>query len=359
MALAGTKRMSSSAPPPPILPETSRSLLAATRELAELAPWRFATDSQPVGLRDPATGEARIGCIFGRAREVFAAVFYRRRGVAWYLSMLAGDGDSGIKEDGEGFDCLKVGWVTKKELWKEDLAALKEADFKPKGTGHVWPMFRSVGIGWQPWFIDPAEANQLLADLPRLTAFYRLLEKHPDLFAGRSAREIPFVPLALPDRPLEPKDLGWEPMVPAPEPEPFPYLATLDELSALRGLGRLPELELEFAARIVFGASFLEAGRPCLARLALLVERQEGFVVGTVLESAALDPIDMAGRALVELLVKAGVLPGVLLVRNPRYPPAFAELCSPLGIRIRLAKDLPKLEECFAGISQALKSQGK
>jgi hypothetical protein len=121
------------APPPPVTPETWRTLLAAAADFAALEPWEFACDSDPVGLFDPTTGETRIGHVLGNAGEVFAAVFYRRAGLRWILAML---GDSPDPEDlnhVDGMDCLKVEFVPKRELAKEDLAVLKAAAFKPAG----------------------------------------------------------------------------------------------------------------------------------------------------------------------------------------------------------------------------------
>ena len=159
------------APPPPVAPESWRALLAAAIDFAALEPWAFARDRDPVGLLDPITGEIRIGHVLGNGGEVFAAVFYRRAGLRWILSMFGDTPDPGDFNNADGMDCLKVEFVSKRELWKEDLAGLKAAGFKPAGNGPVWPQFRSSEPGWHPWHINQAEADQLVADLPRLTAF--------------------------------------------------------------------------------------------------------------------------------------------------------------------------------------------
>jgi hypothetical protein len=201
------------AAPPLVAPETWRALLAAATEFAALEPWEFACDCDLVGLIDPVSGETRIGHVLGNAGEVFAAVFYRREGLRWILSMFAEESDPLDANVADGMDCLKVEFVPKRELDKDDLAVLKAAAFKPAGRGCVWPQFRSSEPGWHPWYIHQTEAEQLLADLPRLTAFYRLFEKHTGLFDDRAPTEIPFLPGALPSRLLTPEDLDWRPLL--------------------------------------------------------------------------------------------------------------------------------------------------
>src|ERR1700720_3255578 len=204
------------APPPPVAPESWRASIAAAADFAALAPWEFCCDSDPVGLLDPFTGETRIGHVLGNGGEVFAAVFYRRAGLRWILSMLDSTPDPEDLNHADGMDCLKVEFVSKRDLWKEDFAVLKAAGFKPTGKGPVWPQFRSSEPGWHPWHVNQSEADQLLADLPRLTAFCKLFEQHPGLFDDRAPTEIPFLPANLPDCPLTPRDLEWRLLTPPP-----------------------------------------------------------------------------------------------------------------------------------------------
>jgi len=283
------------APPPPVAPETWRALLAAAAGFAALEPWEFTADSDPVGLIDPITGETRIGHVLGHAREVFAAVFYRRGGLRWILAMLSDSPDPECLNTVEGMDCLKLEFVSKRELWKEDLAMLKAADFKPAGKGPVWPQFRSSEPGWHPWHLNQTEAEQLLVDLPRLTAFCKMFSEHPDLFVDRDATEIPFLPVPLPDRPLAPKDLDWRPLLLPPLAGLEPFQAPAAQLKELHALERQPGLACEYDCTLMPGGSFYENGRPCFGRFSLLVEKQRGMVLGMNVASGALTPGEAAG----------------------------------------------------------------
>lgn len=346
------------APPPPVAPETWRALLAAAADFAAIEPWGFAYDSDAVGLIDPVTGETRIAHVLGNAGEVFAAVFYRRAGLRWILAMLGDLPDPEDLNNIEGMDCLKVEFVPKRELAKEDLAVLKAAAFKPAGKGRVWPQFHSSEPGWHPWHINQTEAEQLLADLPRLTAFCKLFEQHPDLFDKRDATEIPFPPVPLPDRALTPEDLDWRPLLPPPVTGLDPFRASADQLEKLRALKRQAGLVCEFDCTMMPGGSFVENGRPCFGRFSLLVEEQRGLVIGMDVASGALTPGEAAGRTLVNALLMGKSLPEKIFIGGSRLQPVLQPLCDELQIQLWPASSLPALEEAIESLSQQMLGRG-
>jgi len=345
------------APPPLVAPETWPALLAAAAEFAALRPWDFMDDSQVVGLLDPGTGETRIGCVLGNAGQVFAAVFYRRAGLRWILHMLDDTPDPEDLNTADGIDCLKLEFMPKRELWPEDRAVLQAAAFKPAGRGSVWPQFRAAEPGWHPWHITQAEAGQFLADLPRFTAFCRLLQAQPELFADRSPTEIPFLPATLPVRPLTPQDLDWHPLLP-PSSNLDPFHPTAAELQPVRALPRQAGLVCEFDCSLLPGASFVEAGRPCFGRLSLLVEHELGLVLGMGVQSGALTPGEAAGRGLLESLRTGGRRPERLLIRGERLRPVLQPLCDALEIQLRPVPELPALAEAATALSRHMLAGG-
>lgn len=141
-------------------------------------------------------------------------------------------------------------------------AAGFKPSFRPAGKAACWPQFRSAEPSWLPWHINQTEAGQLLADLPRLTAFCRLFEEHPEIFAGCAPAEIPFAPATLPDRALMPQDLEWRPLLPPPAAGLDPFWPTAEQLEKLHTLKHQPGLVFEFDSRLLPGGSFLEHGSP-------------------------------------------------------------------------------------------------
>ena len=119
----------------PVIPLVSaatwQALLAAADDFNRLAPWEWMHDSHVIGLRHPVTREVLLGSILGRLRQMFALLVYRREaGRRWLLNTILNDGDSGgFERDDTAFeqDLVKAEFVPKRELVKEDRAALAAA----------------------------------------------------------------------------------------------------------------------------------------------------------------------------------------------------------------------------------------
>jgi len=231
---------------------------------------------------------------------------------------------------------------------------LKAAAFKPAGKGCVWPQFRSAEPGWHPWHINQTEADQLLADLPRLTVFCQMFEQHPELFDHQAPAEIPFLPATLPTRPLTPKDLEWRPLLPSPVTGLDPFQPAAEQLEQLRALKRRPGLVYEFDSSLLPGGSFLENGRPCFGRFSVLVEKKRGLVVVMGVHSGGLTPGEAAGRGFAEALLMAGDLPDKVFIGGERLQPVLQPLCDEFQIQLWPASSLPALEEAVAFLSQQM-----
>lgn len=342
----------------PVDPSTWTALFGAASQLSDLEPWAFASDAEVFGLTDPSTREVRMGHILGNAGMVFAAVVYRNGGMPWLLSMLDGESDPSPEGALEAMDCVKLEWVHKRELEKEDLAALAASGVKIKGRGAVWPQFRSSKPGWHPWHIDGREARQLVSDLRQLTELLRLFKDHPKLFDGRAHLEVPFLRAEVPNRKLTLDDLEWLPVVMPPDESSEAATIAESDLKKLRVLERDPDLALDFDARLVPEASFLKDGRPCFGRMALLVESDTGMVASFDLQAGGAPGREAALSSLVALLLKAEILPSRLNVGISTVKTALQSLCSELGIQLVLATEMPLLEEAFESLGQALMTRG-
>jgi hypothetical protein len=343
------------APAPYVRPETWVALLEAANTFARLKPWENVYDTDVVGLIDPASGETRLGSVLGNAEEVFAAVFYRRpSGLRWILQMMDESCDPNDLNNVEGMDALKLEFVPKHELSKDDKLLLKTAGFKPTGKGCVWPQFRSSEPGWHPWHINQAEAEQILADLPRLTAFCALIEEHGDIFENRAPNDIPFLPVALPERRLRLSDLDWRPLLPPPIEQPAPFEPAAKDLTQLMALPQNGQSAFEFDCTILPGMSLIEQGRPCFGRISLLVETQRGLVLGVEVQSSTIPRGNAAGSSLVKSLLTAGHRPRELHI----YPSALEEslepLCNTLDIRLLTMPSLPALETAIESLARSM-----
>jgi len=344
------------APPPAIARDTLVALIAATTEFAAAKPWEIMADCDVVGLTDSVTGGIRLALVLGNGGEVFGAAFYRRTtGIRWLLNALHSSEDCLSLEAVEGIDAIKVELMTKRELLKGDLELLKTVNFKPSGQGRVWPQFQSSIPGFMPWFVDQAEAKQLLADIPRLTKFHALFCQHPNLFEEHLPGEIPFLPCPMPARPLVVTDIDWRPVVVTPESfEPFAF--TGQQLAKLKSLEPVPTSSFEFGFSVMPGSSVLEHGRPCYSRISLLVEHRRGIVLGFELSLSTVPLSQTLGLGLVNTLVKNGFLPGKILINDKRLEPILKPLCSSAGIKLTLSKELAALAEAMAGLESFMRA---
>jgi hypothetical protein len=183
-----------------------------------------------------------------------------------------------------------------------------------------------------------------------------MFKDNPTLFDDRPVMEVPFLPVTLPDRALDPDDLEWHPLVPPPPGGLEPYRTTKDHLEELLALTAQNGLVCEFESSLMPSASFLENGRPCFGRVSLLVEGQSGVVLGMDMQSGALSPGEAAGRGLVEALLKAGKLPEKLLIGGSRLQPVLQPLCDELGIQLFAMSSLPALEAAAAAMREYMEA---
>ncbi len=332
-----------------------KALLAATTEFAAATPWELMADCDLVGLTDHQTKEIRLASVLGNGGEVFGVVFYRHAtGLRWILNAVDSLEECQSMEIMEGMDCLKVELLPKSYMLKEDLVLLKTLNFKPTGRGQGWPQFQSTVPGWMPWFIDQTEAEQLLADIPRLTKFHELFRLNPDLYQDHLAGEIPMLPNPMPDRPLIVPDLEWRSFLSIPSPYE-PFRTTPQQLTQLRSLKRVPKTSYEFGCKIMPG-SILENGRPCFSRVSLLVDHRRGFMLGFELSLGPVPLPESAGQGLVNTLVKNGFLPERILIEDLRLEPILQPFCDALQIKLLLAYDLDFLTEATDSLSEFMQA---
>ena len=200
-------------------------------------------------------------------------------------------------------------------------------------------------------FFPPAKRNPVIISANARPDKPPTHETEPPLFEGRALEELPFLPVALPPRPLTLADLDWRPMLLPPEPEKFFHVAT-EDLEKLLRLPVLPGAQFEFAATVMPGLSLLENGRPCFGRIGLLVESRRGLILNSEIQAGPMPAAEAAGRALVKGLLLAGARPERLLIGGTALEPVLRPLCDALKIKLQPASSLPALDEAMAALCQ-------
>ena len=342
------------APKPRLSKESLRQLHDAAARFFGAKPWAYAADSHVVGWLDSTSREIRIGSVLGNAGLIYAAVFHRRAaGLNWLFRALTED-EPENPTIAEGMDCLKLEFVENGDLSKEDRQALAGAEFKPRGRGAVWPRFQSFEPGWMPWFINQREADELLEGIPRLLTFCQLLRRHPELYDDRSPGDVPFLPSPLPDRPLQPDDLDWCPLVLPPDPGMQPVPLLQEQIDEIARLPRVVQVH-EFSSGLFPGVSYLEEGRAAFSRLTMLVDHERGNVLHVEFDKGPAPAAESAIRGLVKALLHAAVRPRQLLIANRRLQPILQPWCDALQIELLTLRHLPALEAASQSLAEHLR----
>jgi hypothetical protein len=362
MSNRSSRRRSSHLPPIPVVtPETWKKLFPTAEAFGLLAPWTWMHDSELLGLRHPVTGEKLLCSILGRMRTMFALLVYRHdAGIRWVLNTIQNDGDSGGLEDPDsGFeqDCVKVEYVPKSDLTKEDRATLTAASFAPSAKkGGSWPAFRSLVPGGYPWYLAQVEAETLLYALPRVGAFASLVRDDPEFGVDLRTGEVPFFPDDWDPvrRPLRAEALDWQPLITPPEPSPI--RVSLDDAMLARLL-KLPQAKGFHLEIDVFYSPFLvgDGERPYFPKGVMATDRTSGFIGG--LRLAPFTDRDAAvtlAEVLVQTLEQLGNRPETIRVQRPCVALMLSSAAERLKIPVWEDAELPALNDARNELEQGI-----
>ncbi len=348
--MSDSKRRTNQPVVPEVLPETWRALLAAAADFQRLAPWVWMHDSHIVGLRHPVTKEVLLASILGRLRTVFALLVYRRdTGHRWLLNTILNDDDrGGLEQEDTAFeqDSIKVEFIRKRELVKEDRAVLDAAGYVPTvKRGSIWPAFRSWVPGGFPWHITQAEADTLLFALPRVTAAARLARDNPEVWDKHMDGDVAYLPDDYDPAAgeLRCESIDWQPMI--SPPLPLPELISFDEPTWTRLLSFTPAKGLHLEVDVMY-STMAVAGvdRPRFPKLAMAVDRASGLIVGLRLSEAAdRDGAATLGMVVQNAITTSGHRPESFRVQRSRVAAMLSPVAKELDIPVHLDLELPGL----------------
>lgn len=174
--------------------EEWRKLYEIAVKFRDLAPWRWMTDSDIFGVKDPETGKVGYCCVLGMAGEVFGMVLYRgTEGLIGYLNMLYGEIRSA-----EDFvmtqDCIKATFEDRGDLDRRDLELIRSLGLKFRGR-KKWPQFRSFLPGYAPWYLTGQEVRFLSVALEQATFVAGRFREDPEVLSppeeGRFLVRVP------------------------------------------------------------------------------------------------------------------------------------------------------------------------
>ena len=336
-----------------LMPDRS-TLYDLADALYRLAPWRWLSETQIIGLRHPDTGELGWMSMMGAAgNHMSLAVYLGDEPVSRFNLIQNASGEGG---DVSGDDALRlilearqlqVSFALRDELFKEELAEIKSLGRKYRGGN--WPCFRSFHAGWAPDHrVTEEETVWLVCALENFAAVAPRLRDDP--FAN--LRSGPGGMLVLTRELVNGQwQDAWTPedtrLYQWPEPQPEAFM--------IEKVRRNPSaLEIECALRLL-PSPIGPAGNPAVfPYLLLCVDKASGFVLGV-------EVLSVEGRSFEELIgfVPGGVLrfcdrhqvrPACIRVPDASSAALLAGTAKALGVKLHRPDHLPALEEAIDGV---------
>lgn len=126
------------------------ALYRAAAEFRAIEPWKFMTETDLFGVKNPHNGEAGYCCIMGELGEVLAlSVYLGSDGLKGYRTILE---EQMTPEDSDMLyeqNCLMASFENKSDLEKKDKDLIKRLGVQAAGK-KSWPMFRRYEPGYLP-----------------------------------------------------------------------------------------------------------------------------------------------------------------------------------------------------------------
>ena len=327
-------------------------LYAITGRVKDLAPWKWMTEDNVFGVRNPERDEVGFVSVMGAGGEHFAVALYQSA-VALYdflaLREVGREGTAGgvVTERLLEIPQLQASFEDRGHLEKEDRDTIKNLGLKFRGA-NSWPMFRNYAPGMFPWFLTSSEARFLTTALEQLLDVAPRVRDDEDVIRGEKDDEF----LVRVPR-VENARLVWEDKIMrVPEPELKKAAPAPLDPQLLESLKKLPEVTnvIEIELTMLPMPAREKKDRPFFPYLLMLVDASSGLILGNDM----LQPLPSldAMRAefptkVAEYLLKLGVKPLKIAVRTERTAQLLAPLAEELGIRIKMSPRLPGLDSAM------------
>jgi hypothetical protein len=259
--------------------EQWRRLYEAAVRLKELSPWKWMTETDVFGVKDPKTEEIGFVSVMGLLGEHYAVSLYPNPRALYDFWALEEAGPQINPDALLEIPQLQISFEDRGELEDRDRKVIKELGFKFRGRKQ-WPMFRSYRPGFFPWVLEAEEArslaealDQLLEVAPRFKEDHSLLVPDDESYLVRVAHQ-------------EGGTRVWEDAVmEVPPPEPVSIEIEMDP-EVLESLASLPQSGHELEVDLFMFPTPIQGergARPVFPYMLLVVEAESGMVLGTEL----------------------------------------------------------------------------
>jgi len=316
-----------------------QELYHAADEFKKIQPWKWLYDSDIFGVRNPLDSEIGYCSVMGALGEVFSLMMYLGSdGLAVYSDALSGK----LAPQDMLFHMrgLMASFEDRAELTKSDYQVIKDLGLKFRGRG-AWPLFRSYRPGYQPWYLEEAEAVFLTLALEQATLVALRLNASKDLLTQKGqgyylvrVSESVEGRLLWRDEWLKPAPVPPKPSFPPQPPEPqLPKIKDIPKTR--RGTWEIDTAFLSLAVQ--------EKGRPFFPIMLLCVDHDSGLVLLADLDSVAEYPHTFQEK-LLALFERIGFLPELIMFQQHDLLKLFEPITTALNIKAKKVKKLKVLD---------------
>ena len=314
----------------------------------EIAPWDWMFDSNLFGVQNPVNGEVGYCCVLGALGQVFGlAVYLGDEGLGGYFEGIKRHRSRKYDDILHLKKCLLLTYEKRSYLDRPDLEVIKNLGLTFNGP-NAWPFFRNYKPGYYPWYLTVEEVRYLTVCLKEANEMVLRFKARPSLFD-------PPHPGSYLVRTGESLASGrvWKDawLKPAPLKEMILMVKRFDSRrlqNITRGLSRAAmtwEVDFFYAPAVVG-----EKGRrPYFPTTLLFVDQHSYFILNTHMSEPDQYPVTLHEK-LLETIEKARIIPQEIHVHKKDLSVYLAPLVERLGIRVRLVKKLPAVEEAHKGM---------
>ena len=332
---------------PPTLEELQR-LYELAAEIKALAPWQWMGEDDIFGVQNSETNEIGFVSVMGQLEEHTA--------IALYLGAKGLYGLLDLREDILPIDPfalldipqLQLSFEDRESLEKRDLDEIKKLGLKFRGAGN-YPLFRSIGAGFLPWFITSDEARFLIYALEQTLEIAPRLEKDPRILTVEDDPDgdIYLVRVAT----LEGDVPVWrEEMrkIREPEPERITFDISDEVLGRLKSYPQNNKLIFEVDLFRAPAPVLTSEKRPFVPKMLMVAERNSGLILGgkffPPIETTA-KFVEAVAASLFKIWDENKVIPKEILVGSDLVYSIIRRFSQKLNTTLQQTDDLIAIDE--------------
>ena len=333
----------------------AKQLYDLATQVKRLAPWQWMEETDVFGIANSETDELGFVSIMGNIGEYEAvAVYLGAEGLYDFIDFQA---DASATPQGLiEIRHIQVEFSDREYVEKEDRDLIKRLNLKFRGP-RAWPIFRSYRPGYMPWFVTRDEALMLIQALSQVLDVATSVRDDPNPIrpVGRVDPGGRWVRAAR----REGTDLVWEDQVwkiERPKRESLKITFDNDLLERLKRIA-LSDLDLEVDLILTPGRIGERGQRPLALYVFMVCESNRGSILGAEPLTAKKYLPEMNAtipNALLTVLLQNQIIPKRLLVRSEFLRGLLRTLTQSLNIELRLADELPSIDEAAASMMRSM-----